>query len=118
MIENIFNILAKHFEKFILQFKLKNNFVDQLNFKNGIIEIRTWDQMMECADKPFGPPTMIDFKIEHLLCREKIEAILQDTLFEPRALLEQTVADTMTQTLEIRDAILTRTKKLRWLNNH
>jgi len=45
--------------------------------------------------------------------KEKIEMILQDTLFEPRALLEQTVADTMTQTLEIRDAILTRTKKLR-----
>ena len=40
--------------------------------------------------------------------------ILQETLFEPRALLEQTVADTMTQTLEIRDAILSRMKKLRY----
>jgi hypothetical protein len=39
--------------------------------------------------------------------------ILQETLFEPRPLLEQTVADTMTQVLEIRDAMLTRTKALR-----
>ena len=47
------------------------------------------------------------------LIREKIEVILQETLFEPRALLEQTVAEAMTQTLEIRDAVLQRTKDIR-----
>ena len=45
--------------------------------------------------------------------REKIETILQETLFEPRALLEQTVAEAMSQTLEIRDAVLKRTKDIR-----
>ena len=46
-------------------------------------------------------------------CREKIEVILQETLFEPRNLLEQTVAEAMSQTLEVRDAILQRTKDIR-----
>lgn len=45
--------------------------------------------------------------------REKIEVILQETLFEPRALLDQTVAETMTKTLEIRDTVLKRTKDIR-----
>ncbi len=45
--------------------------------------------------------------------RDKIEVILQETLFEPRSLLEATVADTMSMTLEIRDAILNRTKAIR-----
>ncbi len=45
--------------------------------------------------------------------REKIENILQKTLFEPKKLLEETVSDTMTKTLEIRDAVLGRTKSLR-----
>jgi len=45
--------------------------------------------------------------------REKIENILQKTLFEPKKLLEETVSDTMTKTLEIRDAVLKRTKSLR-----
>ena len=34
-------------------------------------------------------------------------------MFEPRALLEQTVAEAMSQTLEIRDAVLKRTKDIR-----
>ena len=45
--------------------------------------------------------------------RENIEVILQETLFEPSALLETTVAEAMTQVLEIRDSILERTKKIR-----
>jgi len=45
--------------------------------------------------------------------KEKIEVILQDTLFEPRNLLEETVTEAMGQTLEVRDAILDRTKKIR-----
>ena len=45
--------------------------------------------------------------------REKIEVILQETLFEPSTLLETTVSDAMTQVLEIRDSILERTKKIR-----
>ena len=45
--------------------------------------------------------------------REKIEVILQETLFEPSALLETTVAEAMTKVLEIRDSILERTKKIR-----
>lgn len=39
--------------------------------------------------------------------------ILQETLFEPRALLDQTVAETMSKTLEIRDTVLKRTKDIR-----
>ena len=45
--------------------------------------------------------------------KEKVEVILQETLFEPRNLLEDTVAKAMSQTLEIRDAILQRTKDIR-----
>eukprot|EP00095_Tigriopus_kingsejongensis_P007137 maker-scaffold687_size111633-snap-gene-0.26 protein:Tk07137 transcript:maker-scaffold687_size111633-snap-gene-0.26-mRNA-1 annotation:"pollen specific glycine-rich protein grp16" len=45
--------------------------------------------------------------------KEKIESILQDTLFQPRPLLEETVTMTMEQVLEIRDAILDRTKAIR-----
>ena len=39
--------------------------------------------------------------------------ILQDTLFQPRPLLEDTVSQTMGQVLQIRDDILTRTKAIR-----
>jgi len=45
--------------------------------------------------------------------KEKIESILQDTLFQPRPLLEETVTKTMEQVLEMRDEILTRTKSIR-----
>ena len=45
--------------------------------------------------------------------RDKIEGILQDTLFKPSALLENTVTQTMESVLEIRDDILTRTKSIR-----
>ena len=45
--------------------------------------------------------------------REKIETVLQETLFNPQALLEQTVADTMSQVLVIRDDVLGRVKKIR-----
>jgi len=45
--------------------------------------------------------------------KEQIEAILQDTLFEPSAILATTVSNAMAQTLGIRDAILERTKKIR-----
>jgi len=45
--------------------------------------------------------------------KERIEVILQETLFEPSALLETTVAEAMTKVLEIRDSILERTKKIR-----
>jgi len=45
--------------------------------------------------------------------KEKVELILQETLFEPRNLLEQTVAEAMSQTLEVRDSILQRTKDIR-----
>ena len=48
-----------------------------------------------------------------MISREKIESILQDTLFQPRPLLEETVTKTMEQVLEIRDDILERTKALR-----
>ena len=47
------------------------------------------------------------------LFREKIETVLQETLFNPQALLEQTVADTMSQVLVIRDDVLGRVKKIR-----
>ncbi len=47
------------------------------------------------------------------LFRDKIEAILQDTLFQPRPLLEETVTQTMEKVLEIRDEILARTKAIR-----
>ena len=52
------------------------------------------------------------FKMSTLF-RERVEQILQETLFEPRNLLEQTVAEAMSQTLEVRDAILQRTKDIR-----
>lgn len=45
--------------------------------------------------------------------RDKIEVILQETLFQPRPLLEETVTQTMEKVLEIRDDILTRTKSIR-----
>uniref|UniRef100_A0A0K2TTR8 Uncharacterized protein n=1 Tax=Lepeophtheirus salmonis TaxID=72036 RepID=A0A0K2TTR8_LEPSM len=45
--------------------------------------------------------------------KEKIEGILQDTLFQPKALLEETVTDTVEKVLEVRDDILTRTKAIR-----
>ena len=45
--------------------------------------------------------------------RDKIESILQDTLFQPRPLLEDTVTKTMEQVLVIRDDILARTKSIR-----
>jgi hypothetical protein len=45
--------------------------------------------------------------------KEKIEEILQDTLFEPSAILATTVSNAMAQTLSIRDAILERTKLIR-----
>ena len=47
------------------------------------------------------------------LFREKIETVLQETLFNPQSLLEQTVADTMSQVLVIRDDVLGRVKKIR-----
>ena len=50
-------------------------------------------------------------KFSHI--REEIEKILQETLFEPRSLQEQTVADAMEQTLKIRDEVLSRTQDLR-----
>lgn len=45
--------------------------------------------------------------------KENIETILQDTLFQPRPLLEETVTKTMEEVLGIRDAILGRTKAIR-----
>jgi len=45
--------------------------------------------------------------------KEQIEFVLQDTMFQPQALLEATVADTMAQVLTIRDAVLDRTKAIR-----
>jgi len=45
--------------------------------------------------------------------KEKIETVLQETLFNPQSLLEQTVADTMSQVLVIRDDVLGRVKKIR-----
>jgi len=45
--------------------------------------------------------------------KEKIEVILQETLFKPSTLLETTVGESMTQVLAIRDSILERTKKIR-----
>lgn len=45
--------------------------------------------------------------------RDKVEEILQDTLFQPRPLLEETVTKTMEKVLEIRDDILARTKAIR-----
>lgn len=47
------------------------------------------------------------------LFREKTEDILQGTLFQPRPLLEETVTKAMEEVLEIRDAILDRTKSIR-----
>ena len=47
------------------------------------------------------------------LFREKIETVLQETLFNPQSLLEQSVADTMSQVLVIRDDVLGRVKKIR-----
>lgn len=48
--------------------------------------------------------------------REKIEVILQETLFQPRTLLDDTVTKTMEQVLEVRDDLLTRTKSIRTAN--
>jgi len=45
--------------------------------------------------------------------KEAIEEILQETMFQPQALLEATVADTMSKVLVIRDAVLDRTKAIR-----
>lgn len=45
--------------------------------------------------------------------KDKIETILQDTLFQPTSLLDQTVTATMEKVLEIREDILTRTKSIR-----
>ena len=45
--------------------------------------------------------------------RDKIETILQDTLFQPRPLLEDTVQKTLADVLVIREDILTRTKSIR-----
>ncbi|TRY76845.1 hypothetical protein TCAL_06875 [Tigriopus californicus] len=45
--------------------------------------------------------------------KENLESILQDTLFQPRPLLEETVTKTMEEVLGIRDAILGRTKAIR-----
>ena len=45
--------------------------------------------------------------------RDKIETILQDTLFQPRPLLEDTVQKTLAEVLVIREDILTRTKSIR-----
>ena len=53
------------------------------------------------------------FTLIFIFYREKIEVILQETLFEPRNLLEETVTEAMGKTLEVRDAILERTKKIR-----
>ena len=39
--------------------------------------------------------------------------ILQDTLFKPRPLLEETVQDTLKEVLVIREDILARTKSIR-----
>ena len=47
------------------------------------------------------------------LRRDKIEMILQDTLFQPRPLLEDTVQKTLADVLVIREDILTRTKSIR-----
>ena len=54
-------------------------------------------------------------KIQTVLshCRDKIETILQDTLFQPRPLLEDTVQKTLAEVLVIREDILTRTKSIR-----
>ena len=45
--------------------------------------------------------------------RDKIEMILQETLFTPRPLLEDTVQKTLAEVLVIREDILTRTKSIR-----
>jgi len=45
--------------------------------------------------------------------KDEIEIILQDTMFQPQNLLEATVADTMSQVLAIRDAVLDRVKAIR-----
>lgn len=45
--------------------------------------------------------------------KNPIESILQDTLFEPKPLLEETVTATMEETLKVRDEILARTKAIR-----
>jgi len=45
--------------------------------------------------------------------KEPIEKILQETLFEPSAILATTVSNAMAQVLTIRDAILERTKAIR-----
>ncbi len=45
--------------------------------------------------------------------REKIESVLQETLFKPKPLLEDTVTETMEKTLEIRDDLLARVKAIR-----
>ena len=58
-------------------------------------------------------PFFIVISVSFFLFREKIESILQDTLFQPRPLLEETVTKTMEQVLEIRDEILARTKSIR-----
>jgi len=45
--------------------------------------------------------------------KDEIEVILQETMFQPQNLLEVTVADTMSQVLAIRDAVLDRVKAIR-----
>jgi len=45
--------------------------------------------------------------------KDEIEIILQETMFQSQALLEVTVADTMSQVLAIRDAVLDRVKAIR-----
>ena len=52
-------------------------------------------------------------KLFYSHCRDKIETILQDTLFQPRPLLEDTVQKTLAEVLVIREDILTRTKSIR-----
>jgi len=45
--------------------------------------------------------------------KKKIEDVMQQTLFQPKPLLEQTVADAMSEVLVIRDSVLDRVKKIR-----
>lgn len=48
-----------------------------------------------------------------LAYRDKIEETLQETLFQQRPLLEETVTQAMEKVLEMRDDILERTKAIR-----
>jgi len=45
--------------------------------------------------------------------KKKIEDVMQETLFQPKQLLEQTVADAMSEVLAIRDSVLDRVKLIR-----